>query len=133
MCTRLSRKLTVEPRLESRTAPPREAFADLSTLGFQGFPSLMLGGSCSLLHTVPSPTARQPESTENPGLISLCHSLPSVEKKEHFSPSKDEGVLLEMTFWLALYGSAHLSCLTVTLSEPPLQPVLAILFAQLLF
>lgn len=64
---------------------PREAIADLGTLGFQGFPSLMWGGGCSLLHMAPAPHGAARESNENSGLISLCHSLPSFEKKEHFS------------------------------------------------
>lgn len=52
---KVAQAVTMRPRLESRMSSPREAVADLSTLGFQSFSSLMLGGSCSLLHTAPAP------------------------------------------------------------------------------
>lgn len=74
------------------------------------------------------------ESVENSGLISLCHSLPSFEKKEYFSQSKEKVSLLGMTFGAAPCGlSPPFLPTPATLSDPALQPVLASLLDQSLF
>lgn len=68
--------------------PSQGSLADLSALGSR----VSLSDVGRQLQPPPHgflPHHAQPESIENPGLISLCHSLPSTEK-EHFSPSRDK-------------------------------------------
>lgn len=87
-CPRSPGKIDHRPGLGPRVPSPGEATAALSKaspLGFWAFPLRRLETAVASPTWLPPHNVAARKSFENSDLISLCHSLPSFEKKEGFS------------------------------------------------